>query len=372
MGKRLAFVSLLVLAALVVLPAVAAVAQYAQVGNPQGNSTIGAPVAAGPDRQVLSQLTAIARRMNERTWGPAVVETFDKPGSEKEWTVSSGVMEVKDGGLVVSRVDQICLIKRPLPAALRNAEGFRIELKVSVERLGGIVNASLFIGPDDAQVNQWDCQYGFAAGGNGRIQRFAGREGIAANAALDAWPFQNVNTVVLQQVGRTITGLREKDKPISYVALVPVRVDEHIVVGLMGMCKSLRLERISMQPLVGGAKPEELAGMWKQTPFAGQAELTAYLRKNVIPQLQDKVFAKRQAASEALEALLPLSKPAAEETLKGGGGTLLADEARARLESIATAPDSLFVKDAASSASQPDTDGLPPHPRRRPGGPNAP
>lgn len=317
----------------------------------------------------FTELRQMCRRAGQYRWAEPVIEMFEKAPAKDTWKTLAGVMEHKDGKLLV-RSDQMhgmAYITRPMPAGLADAHGVRIEAWVQAlpMNLQGQANMrmfqhSMFLGQGEPRIHQFDHQYFFASGPNGVSHQINSQLGGThqAGQAGELKPGK-LTHLVLEVLGPELRCKRDQSQTL--VARLGAGTSRRIGPGdhLGLMCYSAEFAIVQMAYFRLDADPAAALtdADWKRTPFAGQSALTLYLLSQVVPAIDHSSYPARQSASELLAGLLPLSRPAIEAGLKAR----LSVEAQTRLQSLAGQSGPLHVPEdqPAAKIAPPKTEDLP-------------
>ncbi len=298
--------------------------------GPAASQVPAAPsIATGDlDRARLAPLVKMCAKLNERRWGPAVVETFEKAPAKDVWHTQMGQTNHKDGRLVASVPDNggMVVLSRSLPQAARDSEGIRVDFWLDAQPMavGGNVKIefyylSMFLATDNPNLLQWDYTYMFALSRNGNMQQFqAQSRGVFQSAVADDFKKDKLVRVRMEIVGPQVFCQRGDNKPLTHRddQILPLRTDDRTIIGLMGQCRQIRVAKVVVRPLAPSVEPATLNEQWKSSPFVDQPALTRCLGERVVPHLDDPRFPVRREAADLLTSLWPLSRPAIEAAAK--------------------------------------------------------
>ncbi|MDD4889723.1 MAG: hypothetical protein PHU85_07305 [Phycisphaerae bacterium] len=304
------------------------------------------PPASAPDlmSRELKAVSSIAAESLRRKWGPAIIETFDKAPDKNPWQCVNGKIRFADGKMIVEpTVQSQAVVYRAMPEAIKDAQAIQVVVWLQADpmmrKIGAAANArvfsnlyaSLWFSHDVQGIGQYDYNYVFASGGNGMMQSF---RMLTDNVKQNFGDNQAVAPGKLVQVTLQLAGNQavcKRDKFATSIELgSPSTLNEKTRIGLTGMFSQLHIAKITYRGLAPLGQENDLAAMWKKTPFADEKAFTQHLRARLIPELNSPQYARRQQAHELITSLWPLSRAAVQEASK----TASAEETRERLESL--------------------------------------
>ncbi len=280
-----------------------------------------------------ADLAALARQANVAHWSEPVVLRFDGPDALAEWKTSPEFKpEVRGGQMVICQPGPF-VVYRPLPAALRGARGLRMDLWIEVTlngQMGEKIAVMLDRAVPEAGGNP-EYRYEFAHGQTGNLQQFIVQY-MDRYTKFQPLPQGRMLHVYFEVAGASVRGRRQDCPELRWDYGPGPTLDESTHIGLTGTCRQVRLRQLSLRRLAPGPQPAEREKLLAGGPFGGQAGFDRFVTERLIPRLNSERFSERQAATELLRELLPLSSPAIQAALDRGD--CLPPETQARLRRL--------------------------------------
>lgn len=287
----------------------------------------------------MKALAAIAREMNKREWGPAVVETFEKAPAKETWKMTQGgTLEYKDGKLLVRGQANMgqSLVTRAIPEELRGSEGIRIDAWVQPlprtfpgQNMVANYQNTLLLG---TSLNPYQFQYQFANSVNGNVHQIQANElNLYQAAQIDMVQPGKTMHVALEVLPRQVRCERDKNALLKQDVdlLTGFKLSAESRIGFLSYGTRFAVVQVAYRGLAP-LKNQDFREEWKKAPFADQKALTDFLGRTAIPQLDDPKYLPRDAATQLLTAIYPLSKPA----LQAVDGKTRTPEGQLRISSL--------------------------------------